>query len=289
MKTELYKIQTLSNLHVGAGDINFDVIDNQVQRDSITNLPNINSSSLKGAFREYFTEFKIIENEDGSLSKIKLPDSNMVKYIFGPENNSNDSHQTGAYSFFEARLLTRPVRANTKAYFNATCPMVLKNLLETIENFDINFDENLKKELEKLLNIKVEDNNPLIFEKIANTILEDEQATFKNFDTSHLKEFLGENLALFSDKDFKELDLPVIARNKLDNGESKNLWYEEVVPKTSQFYFIIAKPDNIDLKDYDQKIKGFENRFTKEGVRVQIGANRSIGYGFCKVSRVSGE
>ena len=55
MKTELYKITTLSNLHVGSGDINFDVIDNQVQRDSITNLPNINSSSLKGAFREHFS------------------------------------------------------------------------------------------------------------------------------------------------------------------------------------------------------------------------------------------
>ncbi len=35
MKTELYKITTLSNLHVGSGDINFDVIDNQVQRDAI--------------------------------------------------------------------------------------------------------------------------------------------------------------------------------------------------------------------------------------------------------------
>ncbi len=56
MKTELYKIITLSNLHVGCGDINFDVIDNQVQRDPITQLPNINSSSLKGAFREHFTK-----------------------------------------------------------------------------------------------------------------------------------------------------------------------------------------------------------------------------------------
>ncbi len=57
MKTELYTIETLSNLHVGAGDINFGVIDNQVQRDSVTNLPNINSSSLKGAFREHFSCF----------------------------------------------------------------------------------------------------------------------------------------------------------------------------------------------------------------------------------------
>ena len=127
MKTELYKITTLSNLHVGAGDINFDVIDNQVQRDSITKLPNINSSSLKGAFREHFSK-------EGEFQ------SNMVKYIFGPDNKSNDSHQTGAYSFFEAQLLSRPVRSSHKAFFNATSPKVLKSLLETIENFGINFD-----------------------------------------------------------------------------------------------------------------------------------------------------
>jgi CRISPR-associated protein Cmr4 len=80
--------------------------------------------------------------------------------------------------------------------------------------------------------------------------------------------------------------LPVLARNYLVNGESKNLWYEEVVPKQSVFFFCIAKPTNIDSKDYDQKIKGFDNRFKNDGQIVQIGANKSIGYGFCKIKRV---
>ena len=273
MKTTLYKITTLSNLHVGAGDINFDVIDNQVQRDSITKLPNINSSSLKGAFRQHFTK-------EGEAQ------SNMVKYIFGPENSSNDSHQTGAYSFFEAQLLTRPARGNVKAYFNATSPQVIRNLLNTIENFNIEFDNTLKQELEKLSNIKVKKSNPVIFENISNAILEDTKAKYHNFDTLKLKDFLGDNLALFDDNDFQNLDLPVLARNYLEDGESKNLWYEEVVPKQSTFFFCIAKPTNIDPKDYDQKIKGFDNRFENEGQIVQIGANKSIGYGFCKIKRI---
>jgi CRISPR-associated protein Cmr4 len=273
MKTTLYKITTLSNLHVGAGDINFDVIDNQVQRDSISNLPNINSSSLKGAFREHFTNI-----EDTKM---------LVSYIFGPENSSNDSHQTGAYSFFEAQLLTRPVRSSIKAYFNATSPQAIKNLLNTIENFDIEFDNTLKQELEKLSKIKVQKGSPIIFENISNAILEDEKAIYHNFDTSKLKDFLGENLALFDDNDFQNLDLPVLARNYLEDGVSKNLWYEEVVPKQSVFFFCIAKPDNIDPKDYDQKIKGFENRFDNEGSNLQIGANKSIGYGYTKVVKVS--
>ena len=272
MKTELYKITTLSNLHVGSGDINFDVIDNQVQRDSITNLPNINSSSLKGAFREHFTSE---ENE-----------SNMVKYIFGGDNKESEA-QAGAYSFFEAQLLTRPVRSNVKAYFNATSPLVIKNLLETIENFNIEFDSTLKAELVKLSKIEIKQGKPIIFENISNAILEDEEAIIKDFDTSKLMPLLGEDLALFSDEDYKALDLPVLARNYLVDGSSQNLWYEEVVPKKTKFFFCIAKPTNIDEKDKKQKIDGFENRFNNEGSKIQFGANKSIGYGFSKVTKVS--
>ena len=111
MKTELYTIETLTNMHVGAGDINLGVIDNQVQRDAITELPNIHSSSLKGAFREHF------DSKDNS--KI------LVNYIFGSDNSSTDT-QAGAYNFFEAQLLTRPVRSDKRAYFNATSQQAIK-------------------------------------------------------------------------------------------------------------------------------------------------------------------
>ena len=269
MKTELYTIKTLSNFHVGSGDINFDVIDNQVQKDPTTNLPIINSSSLKGAFREHFAK-------DG--------ETNMVKYIFGGANNEENA-QAGAYSFFEAQILTRPVRSNVKPFFNATSPQILKNLLETIEVFNIEFDCDLKAELEKLS--KLDPKSPLIFENINNVYLEDEKATSDSFDTSKLTEFLGENIALVDDKSFQKLDLPVIARNHLENGVSKNLWYEEVVPKQTKFSFVISKPTNIDSKDKDQKIDGFENRFENEGELIQIGANKSIGYGFSKITKVS--
>lgn len=284
MKTDLYTITTLSNLHVGSGDINFDVIDNQVQRDAITKLPVIHSSSLKGAFREHFAEFEDKQNEDGSYTRVRKKDSTMVKYIFGGANNQENA-QAGAYSFFEAHLLTRPVRSNQKPYFNATSPSVLKNFLEQLEVFNIDFNEELKTKLKKLSELNP--TKPLIFEDILNVILEDEKAEYKNFDTSKLVSFLGENLALFNDKDFAKIDLPVLARNVLENGVSQNLWYEEVVPKQTKFTFIIAKPTNIDPKDYDEKIKGFENRFTNEGALVQIGANKSIGYGYSKIAKVS--
>lgn len=267
MKTSLYTITTLTNLHAGSGDANFGIIDNQVQRDSITNFPNINSSSLKGAFREHFTQF----------------DANgMINYIFGPENTSDESHQTGAYSFFEAQLLTRPVRSNVKSHFNVTSKSIIKNLLQTIEDFEIDFDDEIKKELEKLLIIDVKKGSPVIFETINDAYLEDVKAISNKLDISKLKEFLGDDLALFDDIELAELDLPVVARNALEDGISQNLWYEEFVPKKTKFFFCIGKPTNKDAKDNEQKIEGFERRFDNEEI-IQIGANKSIGYGFCKI------
>jgi CRISPR-associated protein Cmr4 len=55
-KIHSYLIECLSNLHVGSGDANYDVIDKKVQRDPVTNLPCIHSSGIKGAFREYFDQ-----------------------------------------------------------------------------------------------------------------------------------------------------------------------------------------------------------------------------------------
>jgi CRISPR-associated protein Cmr4 len=272
MKVELYTIETLTNLHVGSGDLNFNIVDNQVQKDAISELPNINSSSLKGAFREYF------ENKNGMKK--------LVEYVFGGQNNKNEETRQGAYSFFEAQLLTRPVRSNKKAYFNAISPGVIKGFLEIIDNFDIKIDERLKNELIEFSTIEV-NNNPLIFENIDGVFLEDDEAQYyDNFNTSIIETFLGTDLALFSDEEFKKLSLPVIARNHLDNGVSKNLWYEEVVPKKSKFYFFIGKPENIAEKD-KREIEEFEKTFDEKGGRLQIGANKTIGYGFTIIKKVS--
>jgi len=267
MKRDLYTITTLSNLHVGSGDINFDVIDNQVQRDAITELPTIHSSSLKGAFREASGE------------------GQYTQYIFGSSNNDNN-HQSGAFHFFEASLLSRPVRSNKKPYFSATSVGVLTAFLELLEDFEIAFDEALKGELLKLSKESVSNGKPLIFENLKGVILEDFETATSSLDVSALNEFLGENIALFSDEDFKALDLPVLARNYLVNGESKNLWYEEVVPKRSKFYFVIAKPTNLDDADKKEKLEKFEKQFDAMKT-VQFGANKSIGYGYSKVQKVS--
>ena len=54
MKAKIFVIECLTNLHVGNGDVNFNIIDNEVERDDVTGLPTINSSGFKGALRAFF-------------------------------------------------------------------------------------------------------------------------------------------------------------------------------------------------------------------------------------------
>ena len=74
MKAKFFKIEAISNLHVGNGEINYGLIDNLIQRDPVTELPNINSSSLKGALREFFKHNKNRIKDESKF--IKLTSSN---------------------------------------------------------------------------------------------------------------------------------------------------------------------------------------------------------------------
>jgi CRISPR-associated protein Cmr4 len=119
-------------------------------------------------------------------------------------------------------------------------------------------------------------------DNLKDVYLEDERAKVINesFNIDFLKD-----IAVYPYKDFIKLELPVIARNKLDNGKSVNLWYEEIVPNKSIFYVVLLQPDNIDSSDEDN-INQFLRSFEKEKV-FQIGANKSIGYGFCEFRKIS--
>ena len=80
-------------------------------------------------------------------------------------------------------------------------------------------------------------------------------------------------------KDFSKLakELPVVARNYLENGTSKNLWYEEFVPQQSVFGTILqGSAEHLDI---------VANAI--EGKVVQLGANATVGYGYCLFTRVN--
>ncbi|MCT7550866.1 type III-B CRISPR module RAMP protein Cmr4 [Aliarcobacter butzleri] len=294
-KNEAYIIKTKTNLHVGSGDTNFGIVDKQVQRDSITNLPVINASSLKGAIKDHFADLLAQTND--------LPiDSDFVKpfvfrTVFGDEQKELDSDDTKTYNklpkqglvkFIDAKLLFLPLRSNKKPYFHVTSIETLKNAKDFLNNFAIKLD---------LDELNAQNKSVVISNE--NAIIEDvECSSYNENKFEKIKKLFGiENLAIFNDEDFNEAvsNLPVIARNKLDNGKSENLWYEEVLPRESILYTVFCYYDNLDDSSSDSKGKTDKKKFEmayklfKEKLlkdNIQIGANASIGYGITKFSKI---
>jgi CRISPR-associated protein Cmr4 len=97
----------------------------------------------------------------------------------------------------------------------------------------------------------------------------------EGIDLKESYEFDGKTIYEISDKDFRKISLPVIARNHLENGISTNLWYEEVVPHESIFYVPVLSEDSELLGKFKTDVN---NKI------IQFGGNASIGCGLCKVT-----
>ena len=221
---QVWLITAKTNLHVGNENTSsYGIIDKSVQRDALTNLPCINSSSLKGALNEYFSV-----KEKGKLDMVNVFGSDKTGVI--------KDTQKGSTVFFDANILFIPVRSNEELYSLATCNSVLDKFRSRMEAFGI----------------PCESKNEELFAKLK-----------MKFPKAKLIED-----RCFIDS-CEDDNLPIIARNRLDNGESANLWYEQILPSETVFYTIfLSKEKSIDEELLEKKI-------------VQIGANATIGYGYC--------
>lgn len=263
MNANIYKISCLTNLHVGNGDVNYNIIDNEVQKDPVTGFPTINSSGVKGALREYFKVNKFSNIDD----------------IFGSEQNGTQKDSTpGKLKFCSANLLARPMRTSKGMYpyFNVTCKTIIKLFLSTLIKLDIEniYGFELTIILKKLDSIS--DGNFTDFDNSSIEGIEFSKLNENNI-AEFLKALIGENWAIMKYDDFKNIDMPVIARNRvkdIENDIEGNLWYEEIVPHQSLFYIpvLIDKCSEASLffKEFDENV---------DKKVVQFGGNASIGYG----------
>jgi len=273
-KTTLFKITTLGNLHVGAGEQNFGVIDNLVQKDPITEVPVIHSSSLKGAILHHFESF----NPHYSVKK--------KRHVFGYEDKEKKETRAGEVKFLQAELLALPARSNKQLYFLATTPQILNDF---IEGYNL-----LTKKSIDLVIPNIEEESIIISTNDKDCWIEDYEV--QKIDDDLVKKiskklFDGKPLALMREDIFKSISLPIITRNKIAKTaeDDNNLFYEEVIPRRSIFYTYVITPDDIDESDKDLE-KVFEEFITKmQEENIQIGANASIGYGLCQFKEVSYE
>ncbi len=251
MNLNVYKLECITNLHVGSGDFNYGVIDNEVERDCINGNPVIHASGIKGALR------------DAAESK-RLSD---ITAVFGGKNTSQEDMQSGAYKFFDAQLLLRPLRvsaSNEFSFIRVTTPEIINTFIDTVSDFGFDLgvnkiDENFSEDIIFL------SNKPGIY--IEGDEDKNKAGNMENASYQTLTKLFGEgNYALV--KSLNDFKLPVTARNKL--GKNNHLWYEEYVPHHSVFYMMIMSEKDI------------ESRFIPE--LVQFGGNASIGYGYTKIT-----
>lgn len=261
-------IKTKTNLHVGNGAVNYDIVDKTVQRDSISNLPIINSSSLKGALRDYAEPFA---KGDHNLQQ------DSFKKLFGDDTQ-------GLVRFLDSYLLFLPLRSNTKPFYHATSKDNLLAAVNFYQELGYNIEEKVLNEIRKL------NDNVVLNSQIS--IIEDvECIPQSDIDVDLLLSFIPnllrpKNIAILSCENFNDVvkHLPVMARNSLDDGgKSKNLWYEEFVPRESIFYTAMLDYDNFGSSS-QVNYKGAYNAFFSllEENYIQVGANASIGFGMCK-------
>lgn len=271
MEQAVYTIRTITNLHMGDIGSAVNIIDKSVQKDAVTEYPTIYATSLKGALRNAAALYNAaqIQNEE----KINLQN------VFGDTNA--DGAWKGKYRFNDAHLLFYPIRSDRRPYYLAVSPMLLEQALQIMEiagkmEKAIETIEDFKKRETKKLYVGSENGDVLVGNIFVgvNGNDEDVKAAKKLLGLFNIKNEPG--LLYLSDQEMSEHleQLPVIARNQLNNGISANLWYEEFVPRKTVFLTLISR----ECED-----TGFD-KMLKEP--FQMGANATVGYGLSMMQKV---
>jgi len=291
----MFIIETLSNMHVGSGETHFGVVDNLIQRHPVTRIPIIHASGIKGSLREFF------ENLDSF-------DKDLIQILFGgpitltkSTTGSGLEFEPGHLIFFEAQLLTLPLRASENVYYNCTSVPVLLDYLEQLDTF-MNAKEKTKDLRCWLENLQFESKDFIYFEGSDNLEIED-YSNGKKINANSIDKSIRdsqetlcaikiEELAIFNKNIFTHIctdSIPVIARNKIqDDGTSGNLFYEEILPRKTLLYMLIGYDAYLNKEDEGKEAKGeFEKIIGEDKKIYQFGANYSIGYGFSKLHKIN--
>ena len=263
MNYTFYRLDCLTNLHMGGSDANYDVIDLQVERDPVLGEPTMNASGVKGALRDHCEIIK------GCHEKVKWDTDPDIKEIFGTRNGGT---QQGGYAFFGADLLARPVRVSgcDTAWLLATTPDLIHSFARKLELLGI---DTLK------INIPTGIEGDKVIVSCPCAKVEGYGTVVVDADNDIQKLLGTDRYAVMSSDMLRSVSLPVVAHNVLENAISKNLWYEEYVPHKSVFGLIVGRPNE---KDKFGEIIGFD----KPPV-VQFGAEASTGCGYIQMTQVS--
>lgn len=299
-KSHCYIIEAKSNLHAGQEGEGITDTDKEVQRENISTLPIINGTAVKGFIKEFVANklrMNAHENDEN-------PGQKLLRTIFGSDTSSNyglanasKNIQKGQILFGDAKLLSLPVRAMQNYFYRATSDVLLGEFVANINISRIEYEH--KEAIGTFLENLNEENfsHPIIFQKNKQIEIDADEAIAKYPDwiddnvcdnaNKALTSLIGERIVVLPHALFERVseDLPVIDRNVLENGQSVNLWFEEVVPRESKFYFVLCEPDKKITynKEVNDAFIKFQKHLKERKEIVYIGGSITVGYGRCFV------
>lgn len=308
-----------SPVHVGSGT-ELGLVDLPIQREKHTGFPKIESSGIKGCFREAFESPAVKERLRGFLGNGSADDSRLkrlIDQVFGPDQG--DLH-SGALGFTDGRLIAFPVKSMKGVFAWITCPHAVEKLRSELAMTDIHDMPVSPPE-----NTVTEKSN-VVFDRDGSNKVVLEEYTFqveKDTSCSAFAEWLanaifgavegaGDSMTYWRDRmknnlvvlpnddfrDFVELSTEVVARTRIDPETGTvakgALFYEEYLPQESVLYTLaLAAPiyQKKEAKDDYFKREGKDEaalvlELFKECVPdvIQIGGNATIGKGLVRLS-----
>lgn len=242
----IWLIQALTNIHVG---------------DENTSNAGLIDKTVQ---RDVLTTIPCINASSlkGAMSEyaaheLKMSQAEMIA-IFGADKGGRTAETAkGRCVFFDAQLLLLPIQDDNNIYKSVSSEDQIKQFVSLAQSMGMEYGYN---------------------------------------DCLNMLKEIDEHYELLDHKRFKDLceddELPIIARNCLQG--KGNLWYEQVLPQKTVFGVLLVSDDQAEVVVYNKKTGKDEtisvdlnaalSKFN--GKIIQIGANATIGYGYCRFTKI---
>jgi CRISPR-associated protein Cmr4 len=276
MKQKIMHIFTRTPLHVGAGN-SVGVVDSPIMRERHTRIPIIPGSSLKGVLRD-------------------LPGSEEDKdWLFG--KGSDEEAAAGALLIGEARVLAFPVRSAKNSFAWITCPLALSRFKRDAGcDFAI---PDISSENKCLASAELGLKNNVVLEEycfeISGEIPGDILGELKDIHSDEVWSSLGERLAIVSDEIFSYFvanACEVVTRIRVNDAtgtvDNGALFNQEQAPSETMFYASIGA-QAMQGKSENEALNKLSDALKNSGRLIQVGANETIGLGYCSVNMEAGQ
>lgn len=287
MQSQLLMIHTRSPLHCGTGHAR-GAVDLPIARESVSQLPYIPASGLKGALRNAALDARVSHKE-------------VSKLFGGSAKETTKTPDAGELSFGDGSLIAIPVTSLNGVYAYATCPHLLRSLRLDLASLGLPAPSLINPHLKalvtsssRLTRTPPQGQARLTLGEYDFAAESDAQVSawadllctlFKldDYDASQLKA----RLCVISDDSFKMLadrSVEVNVRVSLDRetrtASGGALWTEENLPTNSLLYSLCyATPNH--RRAASDLYKTLQQAISAE---VQLGGNATIGRGRCAMN-----